>query len=226
MKLLIIIDIAAAAFLIAALMMLENDPVFLIIPNKLLITLLLSGLAFNLTVSYYFDNRPEKRIDFMVNRIIKKGKKGATKPVSKNKIEITGSINYKKTKQIIGELDWLEKDPLVSEIFILLCSPGGSGLASLAICRMMKACQKPINIVSGDACSAAAYILSCGTKGKRYILKDSEVMIHQSYSTLPKILAGSKRESTMDKILDCLLSENTGQPFSRIVEDTKKETYF
>lgn len=144
-------------------------------------------------------------------------------------IFITGEINDINANIVVSELLYL--DSISSEdISIYINSPGGSVSAGLAIIDTMDFIKSDCKtIVVGIAASMATVILSNGTKGKRYSLKNSEIMIHQplggisGQATEIKIAADHilKIKDTLNK----LLSKNTNQKISKIIKDTERDNY-
>ena len=144
-------------------------------------------------------------------------------------ILLSGEINDQNANIIVGELlylDSLNHD----DINIYINSPGGSVTAGMAIYDTMNMVKSKVcTICVGMAASMAAFLLSSGSKGKRYILPNGEVMIHQP-------LGGAEGQATDIKIaaehilklrdkLNIILSKNTGQPLKQIIEDTDRDNF-
>lgn len=131
---------------------------------------------------------------------------------------------------IVAQLLFLEAQDPEKDINIYINSPGGMVSAGLAIYDTMKYIRPDISTICvGMAASMAAVLLSAGTKGKRYVLPNAEVMIHQP-------LGGAQGQATdikitADHILDIksklnkILSENTGQKLEVIEKDTDRDNY-
>lgn len=143
---------------------------------------------------------------------------------------LTDEINDVSADIIVAQLIFLEgKDP-DKDISMYINSPGGSVTSALAIYDTMNYIKCDVStICTGLAASAAAFILSSGAKGKRFALPNSEVMIHQP-------LGGAKGQASdiaihaehilrTKKKLNRILSENTGQPLSKVEKDTDRD-YF
>ncbi len=95
---------------------------------------------------------------------------------------ITGEIDDFVANTVIAELLFLESKDKKKDIYLYINSPGGVSQAGLAILDTMNFISCPVcTICIGLCASAAALILSAGTKGKRYILPNSKVMIHQPW---------------------------------------------
>ena len=145
-------------------------------------------------------------------------------------IFITGEINDQTANLVIAQLIYLEAKNPDKDISIYINSPGGVVTAGLAIYDTMKYIKCDIcTICVGLAASMASVILSSGTKGKRYALANSEIMIHQP-------LGGAQGQATDIKIaaehitrtrekLNQILSENSGQPIEVINNDTERDNF-
>ena len=144
-------------------------------------------------------------------------------------IFITGEINDTLSDIVISELlylDSLNHD----DISIYINSPGGNITSGMAIYDTINYISSDvITIGMGLAASMAAFLLSSGTKGKRYILKNTEVMIHQP-------LGGAKGQATEIKIaaehilkiknkMNKILAKNTNQNLKKIERDTERDNF-
>ena len=144
-------------------------------------------------------------------------------------IFIGGEINDDLANAVISELLYLDSKGN-DEISIYINSPGGSITAGMAIFDTMNFVKSPISTICvGMAASMASVLLASANKGKRYILPNSEVMIHQP-------LGGVNGQATEIKIvadrilylrnkLNKILSEKTGQDINRIEKDTERDHY-
>ena len=144
-------------------------------------------------------------------------------------IFIGGEINDDLANAVISELLYLDSKGN-DEISIYINSPGGSITAGMAIFDTMNFVKSPISTICvGMAASMASVLLASGNKAKRYILPNSEVMIHQP-------LGGVNGQATEIKIvadrilylrnkLNKILSEKTGQDINRIEKDTERDHY-
>ena len=144
-------------------------------------------------------------------------------------ILLSGEINDNTSNMIVAELLYL--DSLSNDdISIYINSPGGSITSGMAIYDTMNFVKSPISTICvGMAASMASVLLASGQKGKRYILPNSEVMIHQP-------LGGVNGQATEIKIvadrilylrnkLNKILSDKTGQDLSKIEKDTERDYY-
>lgn len=148
----------------------------------------------------------------------------------KNRIVLlTGEIDDVLSNTIVAELLYL--DSLNHEdISLYINSPGGSVTAGMAIYDTMNFIKSSVcTICLGIAASMAAFLLASGQKGKRYILPNSEVMIHQP-------LGGAQGQASEIKIaaehilktkhkLNHLLAKNTGKSLKQIEKDTERDNF-
>ena len=142
---------------------------------------------------------------------------------------LSGEITSEAANIIISELLYL--DSLNHEdICLYINSPGGSVSAGLAIFDTMNFIKSDVQtIVVGMAASMGAFLLAAGTKGKRYALPNSEVMIHE-------VLGGAEGQATVIKLqaerilklkdkMNTLLSKLTGKSVARINKDTQRDNF-
>ena len=144
-------------------------------------------------------------------------------------IFINGEINDNMANLVISELLYLDSINN-NDIDIYINSPGGSVSSGLAIIDTMNFVKSDIKtIVTGMAASMASIILASGTKGKRYSLKNSEVMIHQPIGNTTgqatDIEIQAKRIISKKKLLNKMLSDLTNQPLKKIEKDTDRDKY-
>jgi len=144
-------------------------------------------------------------------------------------IFLSGEINDDMANIIVGELLFLDSQNH-EDISIYINSPGGSVTAGMAIYDTMNFIKSDVSTICvGMSASMAAFLLSSGTKGKRYALPNSEVMIHQplggasGQATEIKIVA-EQILKTKDKI-NKLLAKNTGQSVKKVENDTERDYY-
>lgn len=145
-------------------------------------------------------------------------------------IFVGGEINDQMANVIVAQLLFLEADDPEKDIYLYINSPGGSIVSGMAILDTMNYIKPDINTICiGMAASMASVLLTCGTKGKRSALPNSEVMIHQP-------LGGYQGQATdiaihtehILKIKDkfnALLAEKTGQSLDKIKVDVERD-YF
>ena len=131
---------------------------------------------------------------------------------------------------IVAQLLFLDADDPEQDIYLYINSPGGSVTAGMGIYDTLKHIRPDVSTICvGLAASMGAFLLSAGTKGKRMSLPNSRIMIHQP-------LGGAQGQATDIEIqakeilyhkenLNRLLADHTGQPLSRIEEDTERDFF-
>ena len=142
---------------------------------------------------------------------------------------ISGEINDNLTNRVIAELLYLDSTGN-EDINIYINSPGGSVSAGMAIYDTMNFVKSDVSTTClGIAASMAAFLLSSGKKGKRYILPNADVMIHQplggAQGQATDIKIASDRIIDLRKRLNRILSKNTSQSLKKIEKDTERDNY-
>ncbi len=149
----------------------------------------------------------------------------------KDRIIFVGEdINPHTANLIVAQLLFLQSEDAKKDIYLYINSPGGSVYDALAIYDTMQYVKNDIQTVGiGVQASAAAFLLSSGAKGKRFLLPNSTVMIHQpSSGTRGKVTDQEidLRESLrVKKLLEGIMAKNTGQKPSRIHEDMERDRW-
>ena len=144
-------------------------------------------------------------------------------------IFISGEINDSLANSVIAELlylDSLNHD----DISIYINSPGGSVSSGMAIYDTMNFIESDVStICCGMAASMAAFLLSSGTRGKRFILPNADVMIHQplggAQGQATDIKIASDRIINLKHRLNKILAKNTGKALKKIEKDTERDNY-
>jgi ATP-dependent Clp protease protease subunit len=129
---------------------------------------------------------------------------------------------------VIAQMLFLEAEDPDRDISIYINSPGGSVTAGLAILDTMRLVKPAINTFCvGQAASMAAVLLSAGTKGKRFALPNSRIIIHQplggAQGQASDIDIQAREILRMREALNQILVETTGQPLDRIAKDTDRD---
>jgi ATP-dependent Clp protease protease subunit len=149
----------------------------------------------------------------------------------KERIIFLGSdVNESSANVVVAQLLHLQAEDNKKDIFFYINSPGGSVYDALAIYDTMQYVTNDIQTVGiGVQASAAAFLLSSGTKGKRSILPNSTVMIHQpSSGTRGKVTDQEidlKESLRVKKLLEELMAKNTGQKISTIHQDLERDKW-
>ncbi len=144
-------------------------------------------------------------------------------------IFLSGEITDDIANVIVSELLYLDSINH-NDISLYINSPGGSITSGMAIMDTMNYIKSDVSTICiGMAASMAAFLLSCGTKGKRYILPNAEVMIHQPLGGVSgqatEIKIAAERILKLKNKLNKLLSQNTNQKLEKIEIDTDRD-YF
>jgi ATP-dependent Clp protease protease subunit len=149
----------------------------------------------------------------------------------KERIIFLGSdVNETTANLIVAQLLFLQAEDAKKDICLYINSPGGSVYDALAIYDTMQYVANDIQTVGiGVQASAAAFLLSSGTKGKRFLLPNATVMIHQpSSGTRGKVTDQEidLRESLrVKKLLEEIMAANTGQKRAKIHEDMERDRW-
>lgn len=144
-------------------------------------------------------------------------------------IILSDEINDNNANSVVAQLlylDSLNHD----DIHLYINSPGGSITAGMAIYDTMNVIESDVSTICvGMAASMAAFLLSSGTKGKRYGLPNSEVMIHQplggAQGQATEIKIAAERILKLKDKLNNILSKNTGQKLEIIEQDTERDNF-
>ena len=131
---------------------------------------------------------------------------------------------------IIAQLLFLEAEDPEKDINLYINSPGGSVTAGLGIYDTMQYVKPPINTIClGQAASMGAFLLTAGTKGKRFALPNARVMIHQPMGGFQgqatEIDIHAREILKIRERLNEIMAKHTGQPLERISQDTERD-YF
>jgi len=149
----------------------------------------------------------------------------------KDRIIFIGSaIEDTLSNLVIAQILFLQNENKNQEISIYINSPGGSITAGLAIYDTMQFVQCDVaTFCIGQAYSMAAILLAGGTKGKRYGLPHTRIMLHQPWGgmrgTATDISIQAEEILRMKKCLNEILVKHTGQPMERVEEDVDRDFY-
>ena len=131
---------------------------------------------------------------------------------------------------VVAQLLFLEAEDPEKDICIYINSPGGSVTAGMAIYDTMQYIKPDVSTICvGMAASMGAFLLSSGTKGKRYALPNAEIMIHQpsggAQGQATEIQIVADHIAQTKRTLNEILAENTGQPYEVVEKDTDRDNY-
>jgi ATP-dependent Clp protease, protease subunit len=143
---------------------------------------------------------------------------------------LVGPVNDQSANLVVAQLLFLESENPDKDISFYINSPGGSVSAGLSIFDTMQFIKPDVSTLCiGMAASMGAFLLAAGSKGKRFALPNSKIMIHQP-------LGGAQGQATDIEIhareilktreqLNRILAERTGQPLDKIQADTERDYY-
>jgi ATP-dependent Clp protease protease subunit len=143
---------------------------------------------------------------------------------------LAGPIDDNTANIVIAQLLFLESEDAKKDIFLYINSPGGSVTSTMAIVDTMNHVRPDISTFCvGLAASGAAIVLSAGKKGKRFILPNAEVMIHQPMGGVEgqatDIAITAKHILKTRDNLNKLLAKNTGKPLAQIEKDVERDFF-
>ncbi|CUU39439.1 MULTISPECIES: ATP-dependent Clp endopeptidase proteolytic subunit ClpP [Helicobacter] len=145
-------------------------------------------------------------------------------------ILLSGEINDYVASSIVAQLLFLEAEDPEKDINFYINSPGGVITSAFSIYDTMNYIRSDISTICiGQAASAGAFLLSSGTKGKRFSLPNSRIMIHQplggAQGQATDIEIQAKEILRLKKSLNEIMAQNTGQSIEKISRDTERD-YF
>ncbi|WP_458700634.1 ATP-dependent Clp endopeptidase proteolytic subunit ClpP [Sulfurospirillum sp. 1307] len=145
-------------------------------------------------------------------------------------IMLSGEINDAVASSIVAQLLFLEAEDPEKDIYLYINSPGGVITSGFSIYDTMNYIRPDISTICiGQAASMGAFLLSCGTKGKRYALPNSRIMIHQplggAQGQATDIEIQAKEILRLKKILNEILASNTKQTLRKIEKDTERDFF-
>jgi len=129
---------------------------------------------------------------------------------------------------VIAQLLFLDSEEPEKDIMLYINSPGGHVTAGMAIYDTMQYVRCDVaTICMGQAASMGAFLLASGTKGKRFALPHSRVLLHQPHGGAQgqavDIEIQAKEITRYRKLLEHLIAEHTGQPLERVEKDTDRD---
>ena len=139
-------------------------------------------------------------------------------------------VNSQTASLVVAQILFLEAEDPEKDIHFYIDSPGGSVTDGMAIYDTMQYVKCDVSTICiGMAASMGAFLLAGGTKGKRLILPNAEVMIHQpsggTQGQATEIQIAAEHILRTKKKLNEILAANTGQPFEKVAEDTERDNW-
>ena len=139
-------------------------------------------------------------------------------------------VNETTASLVVAQMLFLEAEDPDKDIHLYINSPGGSVTAGMAIYDTMQFVKCDVSTICiGMAASMGAFLLAGGARGKRMILPNAEVMIHQpsggTQGQATEIQIAAEHILRTKKKLNEILAENTGQPVEKVAEDTERDNW-
>lgn len=145
-------------------------------------------------------------------------------------IFLSGPIDDHVANLVVAQLLYLESEDPEKDIYLYINSPGGIVYSGLAIYDTMQYIKPDVSTICvGMAASMGALLLTAGTKGKRFALPNSRIMIHQplggARGQASQIEIEAREILRLKHVLNKILHNHTGQPIDRIERDTDRDYY-
>lgn len=145
-------------------------------------------------------------------------------------IFLVGPVNDQSANLVVAQLLFLESENPDKDVALYINSPGGSVYAGMAIYDTMRFIKPEVStLCTGLAASMGAFLLAAGTKGKRFSLPNSRIMIHQpsggAQGQASDIQIQAREILDLRERLNQMLAENTGQSVERIGIDTERDNF-
>ena len=143
---------------------------------------------------------------------------------------LQGEIYTGNANELVMKLLYLQSENRRKDIHFYLNSPGGDVAATLAVYDTMQILSCPVaTYCVGQAASGAAVLLAGGTKGKRYALPHSRIMLHQPYGGVQGQVSDIEIQANEilrnREMLNEILAKHTSQPIERIAKDTDRDFF-
>ena len=143
-------------------------------------------------------------------------------------IFLGGGVNDAVANTVIAQLLFLEHEDAKSDIKLYINSPGGSVTAGMAIYDTMQYIKPDVSTICvGIAASMGAFLLASGKKGKRFVLPNSDILLHQvmggAEGQAIEIEIAAKQIIKTKERLNQILAKHTGQSLARIEKDTDRD---
>ncbi|EGR2796703.1 ATP-dependent Clp endopeptidase, proteolytic subunit ClpP [Vibrio navarrensis] len=187
-------------------------------------------------MSYQEKNAMSPILDALVPMVVEQTSRGErsydiySRLLKERVIFLTGQVEDHMANLVVAQLLFLESENPDKDIFLYINSPGGSVTAGMSIYDTMQFIKPNVSTVCmGQACSMGAFLLAGGAPGKRYVLPNSRVMIHQPLGGFQgqasDIQIHAQEILTIKNKLNRLLAEHTGQPLEVIERDTDRDNF-
>jgi ATP-dependent Clp protease protease subunit len=143
---------------------------------------------------------------------------------------ISGEIEDDMADVVTAQLLFLEVEDPKADIYVYINSPGGAVTAGFAIYDVMRYVQPDVaTICFGQAASMGAFLLSGGTKGKRFALPNTRIMLHQplggAQGPASDVEIQSQEIQRIKRLLNEEIAKNTGRPIEQVERDTDRDFF-
>ncbi len=187
-------------------------------------------------MNYQEKNQMSPILDALVPMVVEQTSRGErsydiySRLLKERVIFLTGQVEDHMANLVVAQLLFLESENPDKDIFLYINSPGGSVTAGMSIYDTMQFIKPNVSTVCmGQACSMGAFLLAGGAPGKRYVLPNSRVMIHQPLGGFQgqasDIQIHAQEILSIKQKLNALLAEHTGQPIEVIERDTDRDNF-
>ncbi|MEZ9603416.1 ATP-dependent Clp endopeptidase proteolytic subunit ClpP [Vibrio sp. 10N.261.55.A10] len=187
-------------------------------------------------MSYQEKNTIPSIMDALVPMVVEQTSRGErsydiySRLLKERIIFLTGQVEDHMANLVVAQLLFLESENPDKDIYLYINSPGGSVTAGMSIYDTMQFIKPNVSTVCmGQACSMGAFLLAGGTPGKRHVLPNSRVMIHQPLGGFQgqasDIQIHAQEILTIKQKLNKLLAEHTGQPLEVVERDTDRDNF-
>jgi ATP-dependent Clp protease, protease subunit len=144
---------------------------------------------------------------------------------------LVGEINHASASRLLMQMLYLESLDNKKDINLYINSPGGVVDDTLAVYDIMRVLKCPVaTYCVGRAMSGGAVMFAAGAKGKRFILPNAKIMIHQPYGGIggqaSDIFIQAEEITKTKRLLNEILAKHTGQPVERIEADAERDKFF
>jgi len=150
--------------------------------------------------------------------------------LKENVIFLVGQVEDHMANLIVAQMLFLEAENPEKDIFLYINSPGGSVSAGMAIYDTMNFIKPDVSTVCvGQAASMGAFLLTAGAKGKRYVLPNARVMIHQPLGGFQGQASDfeihAREILSIKEKMNRLMAEHTGQKYEKVAKDTDRDNF-
>jgi len=187
-------------------------------------------------MSYQEKNTMPSIMDALVPMVVEQTSRGErsydiySRLLKERIIFLTGQVEDHMANLVVAQLLFLESENPDKDIYLYINSPGGSVTAGMSIYDTMQFIKPNVSTVCmGQACSMGAFLLAGGEPGKRHVLPNSRVMIHQPLGGFQgqasDIQIHAQETLAIKQKLNKLLAEHTGQPLEIVERDTDRDNF-